>query len=111
MIDEFYYDELAETMVELWSEIESELIEEIARRIKKSLRITSTAEFELTKLQQANLLNKRAVEIISKKADISQGVNITMPSTRLSLKCEQGQNQRRRLCGLLVWSLHREVYP
>ena len=72
MIDEFYYDELAETMVELWSEIESELIEEIARRIKKSLRITSTAEFELTKLQQANLLNKRAVEIISKKADISQ---------------------------------------
>lgn len=72
MIDEFYYDDLAETMVELWGEIESELIEEIARRINQSLRVTSTAEFELTKLQQANLLNKRAVEIISKKAGISQ---------------------------------------
>ncbi len=72
MIDEFYYDDLAETMVELWSEIENELIEEIARRIKKSLRVTSTAEFELTKLEQANLLNKRAVEIISKKAGISR---------------------------------------
>lgn len=72
MIDEFYYDDLAETMVELWGEIEGELIEEIARRIKKSLRVTSTAEFELTKLQQANLLNKRAVEIISKKSGLSQ---------------------------------------
>lgn len=72
MIDEFYYDDLAETMVELWSEIENELIEEIARRIKKSLRVTSTAEFELTKLEQANLLNKRAVDIISKKAGISR---------------------------------------
>ena len=72
MIDEFYYDNLAETMVELWSEIENELIEEIARRIKKSLRVTSTAEFELTKLEQANLLNKRAVDIISKKAGISR---------------------------------------
>lgn len=72
MIDEFYYDDLAETMVELWSEIENELIEEIARRIKKSLRVTSTAEFELIKLEQANLLNKRAVDIISKKAGISR---------------------------------------
>lgn len=72
MIDEFYYDDLAETMVELWSEIENELIEEIARRIKKSLRVTSTAKFELTKLEQANLLNKRAVDIISKKAGISR---------------------------------------
>lgn len=72
MIDEFYYDDLAETMVELWGEIEGELIEEIARRIKQSLRVTSTAEFELTKLQQANLLNKRAVEIISKKSGLSQ---------------------------------------
>lgn len=72
MIDEFYYDDLAETMVELWSKIENELIEEIARRIKKSLRVTSTAEFELTKLEQANLLNKRAVDIISKKAGISR---------------------------------------
>lgn len=72
MIDEFYYDDLAETMVELWSEVENELIEEIARRIKKSLRVTSTAEFELTKLEQANLLNKRAVDIISKKAGISR---------------------------------------
>ena len=72
MIDEFYYDDLAETMVELWSKIENELIEEIARRIKKSLRVTSTAKFELTKLEQANLLNKRAVEIISKKAGISR---------------------------------------
>lgn len=72
MIDEFYYDAMAQTIVELWGEIETELIEEISRRVRATMSVTPSAEFELTKLQQANLLNDRAVELISRKSGLSE---------------------------------------
>lgn len=72
MIDEFYYDDLAETVVELWGRIETDLIEEISRRIKKTMEITETAKFELTKLEQANLLNEHAVKLISDNTGLSR---------------------------------------
>lgn len=66
-----YYDDEAELIVELWAEIETELIEEIARRISAT-GITDTGEFQLRLLEQANLLNKRAVELISQKSGLSE---------------------------------------
>ncbi len=72
MIDEFYYDSMAQNVVELWGEIETELIEEISRRVKATMRITPTAEYELYKLQQANLLNEYAVKLISSKTGLSE---------------------------------------
>lgn len=72
MIDELYYDNAAETLVELWGEVETELIEEISRRIKKTMTVTETAKFELEKLQQANLLNEHAVKLISEKSGLSE---------------------------------------
>lgn len=71
MIDEFYFDEQAETLVELWGKIETELIEDISRRIKRTLEVTETAKFELTKLEQSNLLNEHAVKLISEISGIS----------------------------------------
>lgn len=66
-----YYDDEAELIVELWAEIETELIEEISRRISAT-GITDTGEFQLRLLEQANLLNKRAVELISQKSGLSE---------------------------------------
>ena len=66
-----YYDDEAELIVELWAEIETELIEEIARRISAT-GITDTGEFQLRLLEQANLLNERAVELISQKSGLSE---------------------------------------
>lgn len=67
-----YYDNKAELVVELWSEIENMLIEDIARRIRKSLTITETAKFQLFQLEQSNLLTDYAVKIIAKKSGQSE---------------------------------------
>ena len=72
MIDEFYYDQMAQTIVELWGEVESELIKEISRRISATMTASYTTEFELLKLQQANLLNEHAVNLISRYSGLSQ---------------------------------------
>lgn len=71
MIDEFYFDEQAESLVELWGEIETELIKDISQRISKTLRLTGTAEYDLEQLKQANLLNEHAVELIAKNTSLS----------------------------------------
>ena len=65
-----YHDDQAELIVELWSHIETELIEEISRRVSET-GITATGEFQLRLLEQANLLNRRAVELISEYSGIS----------------------------------------
>ena len=72
MIDEFFFDNQAQTLVEIWSEIENLLIQEICRRINKAAYLTETARFEAYKLEQANLLNERAVQIISQNTGLSQ---------------------------------------
>ena len=66
-----YYDNEAELIVELWAQIETDLIEEIARRVSDT-GITETGEFKLKLLEQANLLNRHAVKLISEKSGISE---------------------------------------
>ena len=72
MIYDTYSDNAAETLVELWGKIENELIEDIARRVKASSTASSTTEFELRKLEQSNLLNDRAVKLISENSGKSE---------------------------------------
>ena len=69
-VDLDYYDDEAELLVELWAEIENELIEEIAKRVSAT-GITYTGEFKARQLAEANLLNKRAVQLISEKSGLS----------------------------------------
>lgn len=66
-----YYDDLAETVVEIWAKVEEELIKEIARRVT-ALGITYTGEYKARLLAEANLLNDRAVELISQYSGISE---------------------------------------
>jgi hypothetical protein len=74
--DTRYSDEQAETIVELWGEIEAELIKEIAyfvkRAIEKGEDLSYTGEFRAWQLQEANLLNDRAVALISKATGESE---------------------------------------
>lgn len=72
-VNEPYSDDLAETLVEMWARIEAQLIEEIAKRINET-GITATGEFRAHMLQEANLLNRRAVEIISEKTGIHEDI-------------------------------------
>lgn len=66
-----YYDDLAETVVEIWAKVEEELIKEIAIRVT-DLDITYTGEYKARLLDEANLLNKRAIELISKYSGVSE---------------------------------------
>lgn len=72
-VDEPFSDYLAENLVELWGQIEADLIEEIARRITQT-GITATGEYQARLLAQSNLLNKRAVAIISSKTGIHKSL-------------------------------------
>ena len=70
-IDDKYRDDLAETVVEIWAKVEEELIREIAARVSAT-GITETGEFKARLLAEANLLNERAVEIISRYSGLSE---------------------------------------
>lgn len=52
MIDEFFFDNQAQTLVELWSEIENLLIQEICRRINKAAYLTEQHDLKLISLNR-----------------------------------------------------------
>lgn len=74
--DTRYSDEQAETVVELWGEIEADLIREIAHFVKRAIEqgedLSYTGEFRVWQLKEANLLNDHAVALISKATGKSQ---------------------------------------
>ena len=75
--DTLYADEMAETVVELWGEIEEDLIRQIAKYVKRALDhgegLYYTGEFRAWQLKEANLLNDHAVALISKATGKSEG--------------------------------------
>ena len=74
--DTLYADEMAETVVELWGEIEEDLIRQIAKHVKRALdygeSLHYTGEFRAWQLKEANLLNDHAVALISKATGKSE---------------------------------------
>lgn len=74
--DTRYTDEQAETVVELWGGIETELIKEIAKFVKRALEygedLSYTGEFRAWQLKEANLLNDHAVSVISRMTGESE---------------------------------------
>lgn len=74
--DTRYSDEQAETVVELWGEIEEDLIRQIAKYVKRAIDrgegLSYTGEFRAWQLKEANLLNDHAVALISKATGRSE---------------------------------------
>ena len=74
--DTRYSDEQAETVVELWGEIEEDLIRQIAKYVKRAIdrgeELSYTGEFRAWQLKEANLLNDHAVALISKATGRSE---------------------------------------
>jgi len=61
-----YIDRMSDDMVELYSEYELTVLEDISRRISKMNYLTPTAEFQLEQLRQSGLVRRNAIVEISK---------------------------------------------
>lgn len=71
MINPFIASELAKPLSDLYAELESELIESIAKRFAKNMDLTDTAKWELKKLAEIGALQKDTLKIIAQKVGIA----------------------------------------
>ena len=67
-----YLDGVAEPLQEIYSQLETEILKDIARRISKANYLTPTAEWQFYKAEQSGLSQKYIAEQISKTTGISQ---------------------------------------
>lgn len=65
-------DKLPDTMVQLMSELQDEIISDLCRRITKTNMLTSTAEWQLVKANQLTLSSREVKRRISQKLKISE---------------------------------------
>lgn len=65
-------DRLPDTMVQLMSELQDEIISDICRRITKTNMLTSTAEWQLVKANQLTLSSREVKRRIAAKLKISE---------------------------------------
>lgn len=67
-----YIEKMPQRVVEIMSEIESDMLSTVARRILKFGEITGSTEYTIKKAQQMGILHQELLEIISKKSGITE---------------------------------------
>lgn len=72
MLSDEYISNISMPLIELYAELETELIENIAKRISETNLLTTSAQWELEKLEQMNLLNKQNIKSIAKLTKLTQ---------------------------------------
>ena len=65
-------DKLPETMIQLMSELQDEIISDICRRIKKTNMLTPTAEWQLIKANQLTMSSQEVKRRIAAKLKVSE---------------------------------------
>lgn len=65
-------DKLPETMIQLMSELQDEIISDICRRIKKTNMLTPTAEWQLIKANQLTMSSQEVKRRIAQKLKVSE---------------------------------------
>lgn len=72
MLSDEYIANISMPLIEIYADLETELIENISRRIAGTNFLTPFAEWEVEKLQQMNLLNKQNIKSIAKSTKHTQ---------------------------------------
>ena len=65
-------DKLPDSMIQLMSELQDEIISDVCRRIKKTNLLTPTAEWQLVKANQLTLSSQEVKRRIAQKLKISE---------------------------------------
>lgn len=66
MLPPSYLDQMPDAFVQLWQQVEDEILQDVARRISKMDKVTATANWQLWRYQQTEALRNDVVKLLAK---------------------------------------------
>lgn len=66
MLPPSYLDQMPDAFVQLWQQVEDDILRDVARRIGKMDKVTATANWQLWRYQQTEALRNDVVKLLSK---------------------------------------------
>ena len=66
MLPPSYLDQMPDAFVQLWQQVEDEILQDVARRIGKMDKVTTTANWQLWRYQQTEALRNDVVKLLAK---------------------------------------------
>ena len=66
MLPPSYLDRMPDAFVQLWQQVEDEILKDVARRIGKMDKVTATANWQLWRYQQTEALRNDVVKLLAK---------------------------------------------
>ena len=66
MLPPSYLDQMPDAFVQLWQQVEDEILQDVARRIGKMNAVTATANWQLWRYQQTEALRNDVVKLLAK---------------------------------------------
>lgn len=72
MLPPSYLDQMPDALVQLWQQVEDEILQDVARRIGKMDTVTSTANWQLWRYQQTEAVRNDVVKLLAKYSGKSE---------------------------------------
>ena len=72
MLPPSYLDQMPDAFVQLWQQVEDEIIKDVARRIGKMDKVTATANWQLWRYQQTEAVRNDVVKLLAKYSGKSE---------------------------------------
>lgn len=72
MLPPSYLDQMPDAFVQLWQQVEDEILQDVARRIGKMDTVTSTANWQLWRYQQTEALREDVIKLLAKYSGKSE---------------------------------------
>lgn len=66
MLPPSYLDRMPDAFVQLWQQVEEQILQDVARRIGKMDKVTATANWQLWRYQQTEVLRNDVVKLLAK---------------------------------------------
>ena len=66
MLPPSYLDQMPDAFVQLWQQVEEQILQDVARRIGKMDKVTATANWQLWRYQQTEALRNDVVQLLAK---------------------------------------------
>ena len=67
-----YLQDIAEELVPLYAQLQTDILEDVARRVAKTGRITETADWQMRKMREAGIVNRDATRRIARLSGETQ---------------------------------------
>lgn len=72
MLPPSYLDQMPDAFVQLWQQVEEQILQDVARRIGKMDKVTAAANWQLWRYQQTEALRNDVVKLLAKYSGKSE---------------------------------------